>query len=280
MIIPLIVAFISAITLILQKYILSTLKVNYKDFNIFVFIFLFIITSFLFPKFGWIKPEAATHFYIIIGISMVIAATLWNILLSQALQKEKLIEFELIQMLQPLFTIFLGSLIFTSERSIYILPAAIVAAAALIIAHIKRHHIMFDKYAKYLLLAVVLMAVEMIFIKILLSVYSPVALYAIRTLFVAVAMWGILRPSFITITFRKSLIIIGTAVLAVIQMVLFYYAVNNEGLIFTTMILILTPVLIYLYSIFISKEKLTFRTGLSFVIIIFCILFASIMGNK
>ena len=280
MIIPLAVAIISAITLLLEKYILSARKVNYKDFNVFIFVFLFIITLLLVPKFGWIKPDAFSFFYIAIGILMVIVATVWNILLSQALQNEKMIEFELIQMSQPLLTIFLGSLIFTSERSIYIMPAALLAAIALIIAHIKRRHISFNACARYLLWAVLFMSIEMIFIKILLAVYSPVALYTIRTFFVWLAMWVVLRPTFQTINLNKGFVMIGTAALAVLQMVLYYYAVNAEGLIYTTMILILTPVLIYLYSIFVTKEKLSFKTGLSFVIIIFCILFASIMGNK
>lgn len=280
MLIPLIVAVISAITLLLQKYILSYQKVHYKDFNIIVFIFLFLITAMFFPKFGWVKPEALSLYYIIIGILMIISASFWNILLSQALQKEKMIEFELIQMLQPLFTIFLGSLIFSSERSIYILPAAVVGSITLIIAHIRRHHIYFDKYSRYLLLAVVLMSVEMIFIKILLFVYSPVALYMFRTFFVTLIMWIILRPTFGTVNTKKIFTMIGTAALAVVQMVLFYTAINSEGLVFTTLVLILSPILIYLFSISVYKEKLTFRTVFSFTIIIFCIVFASFMEHR
>lgn len=280
MFIPFLVAFLSATTLLLQKFILSSQKVNYKDFNIFVFVFLFVISALFFPKFGRINPEAVSLYYIVIGILMVVAATVWNILLSQALQKEKMIEFELIQMLQPLLTILLGSLIFASERSLYIMPAAIFASFALIFAHFKRHHIFFDKYAKYLLLAIVLVSVETIFIKILLAAYSPLALYAVRTLLVTIVMWVILRPSFNSINLKKGVMIIGTAGLAVLQMVLYYLAINEEGLIFTTLILILTPFLVYLYSIFISKEKISFRTGLSFTIIILCIIFASIMEKR
>lgn len=280
MFIPFSVAFLSAITLILQKFILSFQKVHYKDFNIFVFFFLFLVTAIFFPKFGWIKPEALSFYYILIGILMIIFASLWNILLSQSLQKEKVIEFELIQMLQPLLTIFLASMIFTSERSMYILPAAIIASLALIIAHLKRSHLYFDKYSKYLLWAVVIMSIETIFNKILLEVYSPVALYMIRTFFVMILMWLILRPAFRTINLKNGLTMIGTAGLAVLQMVLFYSAIHSEGLIFTTLILILSPILIYIFSIIIYKEKLVFRTALSFAIIIICIVFASVMEHR
>jgi len=280
LIIPLSVAVLAAITLILQKFILSYQKVNYKDFNIFVFAFLFLISAVFFPKFGWIKPDALSFYYISIAVLMIIFASLWNILLSQALQKEKVIEFELIQMLQPLATILLASLIFASERSVYILPAAIIASLALIVAHLKKNHLYFDKYSKYLLWAVLIMSVETIFNKILLAVYSPVALYTLRTFWVTILMWLILRPNFRTVNLKNGLTMIATAGLAVFQMVLFYSAIQSEGLIFTTLILILSPILVYIFSIFVYKEKLIFRTALAFTIIIFCIVFASLMEHR
>lgn len=279
MIYALIGAIISAITLILQKYILSYLKVNYKTFNVLVFIFLFLFTAVLFPKFGWIKPEALSFYYLLFGILMVITATFWNILLSQALQKEHLVEFELIQMLQPLLTIFLGSLIFTSERSMYILPVAFIGSLALIIAHIRRDHIYFDKYAKYLLLAVVLMSIEMIFIKILLNVYSPVALYMVRTFFVAIVSWVVLRPSFKGLDGKRISIMAGTSALAVAQMVLIYTAIELRGLVFTTLILILTPILVYVLSVIFFREKLKTMTVISAVVIVFCIVYATLSGK-
>lgn len=279
MIYALIGAIISAITLILQKYILSYLKVNYKTFNVLVFIFLFLFTAVLFPKFGWIKPEALSFYYLLFGILMVITATLWNILLSQSLQKEHLVEFELIQMLQPLLTIFIGSLIFTSERSMYILPAAFIGSLALIIAHIRRDHIYFDKYAKYLLLAVVLMSIEMIFIKILLNVYSPVALYMVRTFFIAIASWVVLMPSFKGLDAKRISIMVGTSALAVAQMVLIYTAIELRGLVFTTLILILTPILVYILSVIFFREKLKTMTIISAVVIVFCIVYATLLGK-
>ena len=280
MIIPLVAATLSAITLILEKFELSYQKVNYKTFNVFIFASLFVITALFFPKYGWIKPEATQTYFIVIGILMVATATAWNILLSQALQKEQVIEFELIQMLEPVLVIFLASVFFTSERSMYILPAAVVGATALIVAHAKRHHIYFNKYAKYLLLAIVLMAIEAILNKIMLEVMSPVALYMVRTFFVFVAMWAFLRPSFETVKLKSGLAMFGTAGLAVAQMVLYYTAIGQEGLVFTTLIFILSPVLVYIFSMIIYKEKLKLRTAISFAIIIACIIFASVMERR
>jgi drug/metabolite transporter (DMT)-like permease len=280
MIVPFVAATLSAITLIAEKFILSYQKVNYKAFNVFIFGALFAITAVFFPKFGWIKPEAAQTYFIVIGILMVLTATAWNILLSQALQKEQVIEFELIQMLEPVLVIFLATVIFTSERSMYILPAAVVGAIALIIGHIKKHHIYFDKYAKYLLLAIVLMAIEAIFNKIMLQVMSPVALYMVRTFFIFIVMWTFLRPSFETVKLKSGLSMFGTAALAVAQMVLYYTAIASEGLVYTTLVFILSPVLVYIFSMVIYKEKLKLRTAISFAIILACIIFASLMERK
>jgi drug/metabolite transporter (DMT)-like permease len=279
-VIPFIAATLSAITLIAEKFILSYQKVNYKAFNVFIFGALFVISAAFFPKFGWIKPEAAHTYYIVVGILMILTATFWNILLSQALQKEQVIEFELIQMLEPILVIFLASIIFTSERSMYILPAALTGAIALIIAHAKKHHIYFNKYAKYLLLAIVLMAIEAIFNKIMLQVYSPVALYMVRTFFIFITMWIFLRPSFETVRIKNALTMISAAALAVAQMVLYYMAIGSEGLVFTTLIFILSPVLVYIFSMVIYKEKLKLRTAISFAIILACIIFASVMEKR
>lgn len=277
MIPALIGAVLSAVTLIIQKFILSTQKVNYKAFNAIVFSFLFIFSLILFPKFGWIKPEAASWYYLIFLVLMLVAGAAWNTLLSASLQKENVIEFELIAMTQPLATIVLGSLVFASERNWHILIFAIIAAVALIVAHIRRDHIYFDKYARYLLWAILLMSVEFLFIKILLVVYSPVALYMIRTLTIAITFWIFLRPNLSTVNFKKMATIAGVAALAVIQMVLIYTAIETKGLVYTTLFLILSPILVYIFSILLLKEKMKPRMAVCIIVIIFCIAFAAVL---
>lgn len=263
-----------------QKFSLSFQKVNYKAFNAILFTFLFLISAVFYPKFGEIQPQAFSAYYIVIGILMVGTAVSWNVLFCQALQKEQVIEFELIQMLQPLLTIFLGSLIFVSERSMYILPAAVIASLALVASHIKRHHISFDKYARYLIWGVVFASVEMIFVKIMLEVYSPVALYMVRTFFIAIVMWIAFKPTFANVNWKKVVTIIVLAAIAVLQMVLMYSAVVEEGLIYTTLVLIISPILIYVASLIIYKEKFTLRTAIFYAIILACIVFASIMEKR
>jgi drug/metabolite transporter (DMT)-like permease len=124
------------------------------------------------------------------------------------------------------------------------------------------------------------MAIEMIFIKILLAVYSPVALYTIRTFLVFVVLAIFLRPNFEGLNYKKTLIMAGTAFLAVIQMVLIYTSVGREGLVFTTLILILTPILIFIFSIIFYKEKFSIRTLILYIIIIACIAAASFFENR
>ena len=280
MIIPLIAATLSAITIILEKYILSYQKVDYKTFNVLIFFFLFLISLLFFPKFGWLNSNAGTPYFIFIGILMVATAASWNVLFARALEHEKIIEFEIIQMFQPLLTILLGSLIFATERSIYILPFAFIASIALIASRIKKHHLSFDKFSKILLLAVFLMAIEMVFIKILLAVYSPVALYCLRTFLVFLVLVIFFRPKFAGLNYKKILIMAGTAFLAVIQMVLIYASVGSEGLVFTTLVLILTPILIFIFSIIFYHEKFSFRTLLLYLIIIGCIVAVSFFEKR
>lgn len=272
-------AILSAATLIIQKFILSTQKVNHKAFNAIVFSFLFIFTLIVFPKFGWIKPEAFSSYYLIIIVLMVISAAAWNILLTISLQKERMVEFELIAMTQPLVTIAFGSVVFASERNWHILLLAFAASLALIIAHLRKDHIYFDKYARYLLLAILLMSVEFLLIKILLAVFSPVALYMIRTFLIAVVFWVFVTPSLQTVNLKNLATMGGVAALAVLQMVLIYTAIENKGLVYTTLFLILAPVLVYLFSVLIFKERLKARTAVCVLAILLCIAYAAVLGK-
>lgn len=270
-------AILSAITLVIQKFILSTQKVNYKTFNAVVFSFLFIFSLLAFPKFGWIKPEAFSAYYLILVGLMIAVAAAWNILLTISLQKEQMVEFELIAMAQPLVTIVFGSLIFASERNWQILLLAIIASLALIISHLRKDHIYFDKYARYLLLAILLMSVEFLLIKILLAVYSPVALYMIRTFLIAIVFWIFVTPPLETVKLKNLASMGGVAALAVIQMVLIYTAIETKGLVYTTLFLILSPVLVYAFSILLFKERMKLRTAVCIIVILFCIAYTAVL---
>jgi drug/metabolite transporter (DMT)-like permease len=287
MLIPIIAAFVTAIGVIMDKIILSRQKVGHRQFLLLIFLFLFIICLILYPIWGKINPRAFSLEYIGVLILMILIASICNVLFYHGIEKEKIAEVELIVMLSPLSTILIASLFLQTERNLHIFLAGIIASLALVASHLKQYHLSFDVFQKGLLLYLILYPFEVILTKSLLFLYSPLALYMVRTfgIFIFLFIWYLVlapyfkgepKPSFAKWRVKNYAWSFAIAVLAVLQMVLIYYAYVDFGVVFTTIVLTLAPIFIYLGSVVILKERLKKRIILAAVIILICIVYANL----
>ena len=182
---------ISALTLVLQKFILSRLKIEFRLFNAIGFISL-ALAAFIWTMANHSLPSA--NFFstpiLILLLILLLVVFVWNYLFAYALCKESMAESELIIMMQPFFTVLLAYAVLPSERSLTIFLPAIFAGLILVWANFKKHHLAFDQMEKFLLFAVFLMAIDTIIIKEILSLYSISAesLYFLRSSLVAIPM--------------------------------------------------------------------------------------------
>lgn len=243
-----------------------------------LFLFLFLFTAILFPFLGNISPKFFEPFYLLIFLGMLIAAVIWNIFYYQGVQSEKIHEFELIIMFQPLLTILLATIFLKGERNIHITIAAAIAAIFLIVAHVKKAHIEITAGSYKLILAIIFISIELILIKILLEVLSPVALYSIRTGIVFIFFILFYRPQINKVANHNVLLIVLSAALGTTQMITKFYGFEKYGVVYTSLILILSPILVYITSTIFLHEKVKFRTVISAVVIILCIIYASLAG--
>lgn len=268
MIIALIAALFAAAGVIVSKEVLSRLKIEVKSFTQLLFLFLFFETLLLTPWFFKVESGAFTALGLVLFAGLIFVATSWNILFYRAMQKEPLYEFEIINSTQPLATVLLAVLFFKDERAIVPFLAAILAGLVLIWGHIRRHHLQIDRYSRYLLLAVVLIAVEALILKELLQWWSPQALYLFRTGFVFISL-SLFHPGRISlINIKKAMAIALAAIFGVGQMVLMFRAYQLMGIVNTTLILLLSPVLVYLAAMVLFKEKMELRKILSALLIL------------
>lgn len=159
---PFIAAISQATGVIVDKIVLTRREVELRVFIPVLFLFLMLSTGILMPRFGWVKPEIFELKYILVFLAMVTTAIIWNVFYYRGAQKEKVHEFELIMMFQPLFTIFLAAVLIEKNVNAHIFIASIVAAIALIVAHLKRMHFEFNEYSWGLIWAVVFISVEII----------------------------------------------------------------------------------------------------------------------
>lgn len=264
---------------IVDKILLTRRQVAQHVFLPVLFLSLFLFSIILYPFLGHIDKTIFSPYYVVIFILMIVTAIIWNIFYYRGVESEKVQAFELIVMTQPLLTIILA-VIFLNERSnIHLVIASLIAALALIASHLNKDHIKFSDGAKGLILAIVFMSIELIFIKILLNVLSPVALYAIRTGILFIFFYFYFRPDILKVGNTNVGLILLTAFFGVVQMIAKFYGFEFYGVIYTSLILILAPLLIYVLSVIMLHERLKPRTVIFGLVILGCIVYATLLGK-
>lgn len=276
-------AFIAAISqvggILIDKIILTRRQVETRVYIPILFLFLAILTAILYPFIGSVQSGFFQLKYIAIFIVMLFVAIFWNIFYYRGVQAEKVHEYEMIIMFQPLLTILLAALFLKGERNIHIIIIALIASIALIFSHLKKAHLEVSAGSKSLIVATILMSAELILLKELLNVFSPVALYFFRTGIIFIFFYLFYRPQVNKIASTNLWLILATSFLGVAQMVSKFYGFDKYGVVYTSLVLILSPVLVYLLSTIFLHERLKARAVISFLIILACIGYATIFGK-
>lgn len=276
---PFIAAFAQVGGIIIDKITLTRRQVSVHVFVPILFLFLFLLTALLFPFLGEISTKFFETRYLLVFAGMLLTATIWNIFYYQGVQAEKVHEFELIVMFQPLLTILLATIFLKGERNLHIEIAATIAAIFLIVAHLKKAHLEMTLGGYKLVLAVVFMSIELILIKVLLEVFSPVAIYCVRTGILFIFFFLFYHPQIKKVANQNVGLILSSATLGTVQMVSKFYGFQQYGVVYTSLILIISPILVYIISTVLLHEKLKLRTVLSAIIILGCIIYASLAGE-
>lgn len=259
---------------VVNKILLSKMKMALKDYLPIVFIILAVISLFLVPMNFHFDPQAFSLKMILILIIMIISAGIWNVLLTKSMQTEPLHEYEVIILTSPFVVVLLAAIFLPSERNLVTFIAGIISSLVLVLTRFRRHHFVVSKTAKQTMLAVLLIGVEAVCLKMLLNFYSPSLLYFIRVLILAITFSVIYKPDFSVLKkFETAKLLILASLMGTGVMVLKYYAIQNIGLILTTIILLIAPLITYIASYFYFKEKKDFgRDAICAIVISICII--------
>lgn len=264
----------SAGGVIADKFILSKYRVPVMRFVPLLFIWLAAITAVFLFLWGKVSYDLIFEWkYIAIFLSMIVVAVTWNIFYYQGIQRENLHEFELIMLLSPLATILFAEIFLPAERDFTVFAAGIIASVALIITRFHKHHLHVGKTAWKTILAMVLLSFESILIKYLLTGLSPVSLYFVRTLAIAVVFLFMYRPKLLAMPKGAYALTILSAIFGVVGMVLKFHGFASLGVVETTMILVLGPFLVYIASAAFFREHLYKRDVLAAAVVVTCILY-------
>lgn len=260
MIYPLLAAVVGSITLIATKKFFNIFKeLNYRAFAFWGFVWVIIIGLLVSPWLVIIHPDALHLPYIWLLVVMAGLAANYNVLYYFGLKYEHVTEVEPFLLFNPLITIIIASLFYADERSWHIYVAAGLAGLLLGWAHWRKGKLKLGKPMLAILGFAVLYGVEAVIIKQLLAVYSPVALYLVRSLVTALWLWVLEKGRIQPMTVRQIPYFITLGIGAIVGSALVYTSYHLQGISATVFILIFSPVLVYTLSVVFLKEKLHWR---------------------
>jgi drug/metabolite transporter (DMT)-like permease len=293
--IPIFGAILEAAGSVLDKKIIKNRNINFKNYSVYGFLSIVLVMLPFIYWFWKLWPEALTFPKIIIFSLIVIFSVIANLLMIYALKRESLTELEPVKLMQPLFTILIAFVLsfffisYSEEKNLFLLILALIASLALIFSHVKKHHLVFDKYIIAALISNFLFGLELALSKYILPGFSQLKIslsysftfYILRCFFIFLICLIIFRPKFSSFPKKVILPTIIVSFIWAVYRVILYYGYATYGIIFTTILLsILAPLFIYIFAKIFLKEKLKIKNIIASIIIIICVILAVVFNGN
>lgn len=266
---------------ILQKIILRKKRINIKEYNVLEFLSIIIIMA-LFLVFFWrLEPEALQLKNVLIFLGIVIISIGANLFMLYSMKWEKVSNLEPAKILEPLFVVLL-SIVFSFffeglyERNPGVIIPGIIAGLALVFSHVGKHHLTFNKYFKSAIMGSFLFALELVLSVLILEYYSSFTFYFLRCTTILLITYLIFRPKVNNLKNKEKIHFLIIGALWIVLRVIMYYGYQEIGIISTTIILMLGPILIYIFAKIFLKEKLHWKNIISAGIILACVAYVEV----
>ena len=269
MIIPLTAAIIFGLALAHYKWAISRTNLETKTFLCTHFLTMFGVGALAAWWWGsWETPLFSQPRYIGLFLIIVSFGLVYNYFLVRGFKRESLHEYELIDLLMPIFTVVLAAIAFVDEREPVRIGLALLGASVFLITHWRRHQVVFKQADRWLVYAVFLMALERVLVKPILTIIDPIVLYTLRTGLISLILLFFFRPRLARIPAVEWLQLVINGLLGVTSMVLIWTSINQFGVVVTELYLLVTPIVLAIVSLFFFKERWTLLQVWSFVVIL------------
>lgn len=262
---------------IIQRFILKKKGISIWQYSVMEFLAI-VLVMVPFIYFFWKIDSAAFQLKNIILFALVILfSIIANILVYYSVKGEKISNLEPAKVLEPLFVIILA-IIFSFflpgfDRNPKIIIPAILSVTALLFSHIKRHHLSFNKYFLVAIFGSFFFGLELVITKLILNYYNPITFYFLRGIFILFFFLIFFHPDLSKQTKKTKITILGLGAVWVIYRIAVYYGYMKLGVISTTLIFMLGPMLVYFFAHLFLKEKLSWKNILSSIVIIASIIY-------
>lgn len=277
---PVIGAVALASGIIFQKKILNIKNISVKKYFVMEF-FAIVLVMLPFLYFFWkLDPEALYLKNIIIFSIVILVSIFANIFTFKSMKWEKINNLEPAKVLEPLFVILLAilfSFFFEGfDKNPKVVVPAVLSIAALMLSHLKKYHLNFNKYFIFAIIGSFLFALELVISRLILEFYNPLTFYFLRCSFVFAIVLAIFHPSMKGIKTKTKYHVLIVGAVWVVFRAITYWGYIELGVIFTTLILMLGPVLVYLFAHIFLKEKYNWKNIIASAVIVASVVYATI----
>lgn len=278
MIYPFIAVIIDAFLLISTKKVFNLFKnLNQSTFALWLFFWITVLGLLVSPWLVQINKLALSSHFLWLLLALAFLAANHNLLYYFGLKYKNVSEIEPFFLFNPLVIIIVAGVFYADERSWQIYVAAIIAGAFLAWSHVEKRHLAIGKPLLAILGYSLLAGLEAVVIRQLLVAYSPVALYLIRAIITALFLWVMHRGTIPMLNKKQVPYFILMAAGAIAISALIYFAYSLQGISSTMIVLVLSPVLVYILSVVWLKEKLKWKNIVTSVVIILLVIWVTFL---
>ncbi len=275
---PLLAAVFQAASFTLDKITLSIKRVGFKNYAAVSFPLIFLVSLIAFalvrPPLSGEMLSGVIPLLLIISAGIVVTV---NLLFYRALDGDNLSELETLILLEKIPIILVSSLLFADERNFAIFIPALIASGAVVWSHWERHHFQLArKTAAYFLPMLFLAPIEASIAKIILETWHPVSFEVVRSGIVAGVMSMVFMRNIDRTPQGAFFPLLLTNILTTIAWILFYYSYKASGIVYTSLLFSLQPLLVYFAAVFFLKEKFHRKKFIAFLVVLAAIAYAQI----
>jgi drug/metabolite transporter (DMT)-like permease len=276
--IPIVASVLQAGAFTFDKVILSMRRVGYKAYLGVSFPLFWFSTLILFLMF---RPPLPTELFsgrnaalliVSIGISV-----LSNILYYRALASDYLGELQIISLLKNVPIILFSSLLFADERNPVFIASAFIAAVAVVWSHWEGNHFKIARHTfSFFLWTVAVVPLGVSILKPLLAVWDPVALLFVHDGVVALFFWCLFSGATQRVPLAAYRYFFVTNFLSVVAWVLFLISYQRSGIVYTTLIFSIEPLLVYFAAVVFLRERFERKKAIAFCVVLATIIAANL----
>ena len=278
---PIIAAVLQASSFTIDKVILSFRKVDFKVYLGISFVLIFLINGIIFllfqPPFSLALFANYNWLLILISIGLII---LTNFIFYWVLNHEHLGEMQTLSLLAGIPVILISSFFFTSERQPTIVIPALIALLAVVWSHWEHHHFQIARRsALFLLWSFSVAPVGVILSKTLLATWNPISLELVRSGVIACLLTAFLYRGYRGAEGSAGGLLLITNILTSVASLLIYFGYQRLGIVYTTLLFSIQPLLVYFASVWFLREHWQWKKGIAFFIVVGSITFAQLLGR-